>query len=363
MSDLPLVVVAMSGGVDSSVAAALLVEQGYRVVGMMLRLWNEPGRDDENRCCTPDAMNQARRVAAQICIPFYALDARDLFREKVVQAFLDGYSSGLTPNPCVVCNYFVKWGYLFDQAIAVGAELLATGHYARLNKNENGLVELKRAHDLHKDQTYFLSVLDQQRLKHTLFPLGEFTKAEVRELARKFKLEVAEKTDSQDLCFLGHQDYRQFLVRYSPSSVQPGPIINMRGEVVGSHQGLPFYTIGQRKGIEIASQKPLYVLQKDEEKNILVVGPEDELGSFELCASNMNWIAGQPPIDPVQVQAKIRYRAKLAPATIFPLADNRVRVVFDEKMRDITPGQVVVLYNNDIVLGGGLITKYFYRGS
>ena len=356
MSDLPLVVVAMSGGVDSSVAAALLVEQGYHVVGMMLRLWNEPGREGENRCCTPDAMSQARRVAAQIGITFYALDARDLFREKVVQAFLDEYSSGLTPNPCIVCNHFVKWDYLYNQAMAVGAEFLATGHYARLKMDENGLMELKRGRDLHKDQTYFLSILDQQRLKHTLFPLGEFSKTEVRELARKFKLEVAEKMDSQDLCFLGNQDYRQFLARYSPSSVRTGPIVDQHGKVIGSHQGLPFYTIGQRKGIEIASPKPLYVLQKDEEKNVLIVGPEDELGSTFLDANNMNWISGQPPINPLRVQVKIRYRAELAPATIFPLGENRVRVVFDEKIRDITPGQVVVLYNNDNVLGGGFIT-------
>jgi tRNA-uridine 2-sulfurtransferase len=357
MSDLPLVVVAMSGGVDSSVAAALLVEQGYRVVGMMLRLWNEPGRESENRCCTPDAMNQARRVAAQIGIPFYALDARDLFREKVVQSFLNEYSNGLTPNPCIVCNHFVKWGYLFEQAIAVGAQFLATGHYARLKLNENGLLELKRARDHHKDQSYFLSMLDQKRLKNTLFPLGEFSKSEIRELARTFNLEVAEKTDSQDLCFLGNQDYRQFLARYSPASVRPGQIIDQRGEVVGKHKGLPFYTIGQRKGIEIASPKPLYVLKKDEERNMLVVGPEDELGSNELFANNLNWIAGRAPITPLKAQVKIRYRAELASATIYPLAENQVRVVFDEKMRDITPGQVVVLYNDDSVLGGGFISK------
>jgi tRNA-uridine 2-sulfurtransferase len=357
MSDLPLVAVAMSGGVDSSVTAALLVEQGYRAVGMMLRLWNEPGRESENRCCTPDAMNQARRVAAQIGIPFYALDARDLFRDKVVQSFLNEYSNGLTPNPCIVCNHFVKWGYLFEQAMAVGAHFLATGHYARLNLDENGLVELKRARDLHKDQSYFLSILDQKRLKQTLFPLGEFSKTEVRGLARRFNLEVAEKTDSQDLCFLGNQDYRQFLARYSPSSIQPGLIVDQHGEVVGKHQGLPFYTIGQRKGIEIASTKPHYVLKKDEERNVLVVGPEDELGSYELFANNMNWIAGQAPITPLKAQVKIRYRSELAPSTIFPLAENRVRVVFDKKMRDITPGQVVVLYNNDSVLGGGFISK------
>jgi tRNA-uridine 2-sulfurtransferase len=357
MSNLPLVVVAMSGGVDSSVAAALLVEQGYRVAGMMLRLWNEPGREVENLCCTPDAVVQARRVAAKIGIAFFVLDARDLFREKVVQNFLDGYTSGLTPNPCIICNHFVKWGYLYDQAIAVGAEYLATGHYARLISEQNGKMILYRARDLHKDQSYFLSILDQERLRHTLFPLGDYSKLEVRGLARKFGFEVAERKDSQDLCFLGNQNYRQFLATFSPSSLRPGPIVDLSGKEVGRHQGLPFYTIGQRKGMEIASPKPLYVLHKDEEKNVLIVGPEEELGSYELIANNMNWIDGQPPATPLQVHAKIRYRADMAPAIVFPLENNGARVVFDKKMRDITAGQVVVLYNNDIVLGGGFIAK------
>ena len=357
MSDLPLVAVAMSGGVDSSVAAALLVEQGYPVVGMMLRLWSEPGMEGENRCCTPDALAEARRISARLGIPFYALDARELFRQTVVQSFLDGYSGGKTPNPCMVCNLQIKWGFLLEKARSVGAGYLATGHYARLTRDEQGKVVLLKGLDGHKDQSYFLSLLDQQQLSHTLFPLGEMQKTEVRQVAQRIGLEVAGKPDSQDLCFLGSQDYRQFLARHAPEVNRPGPIVNTQGEALGIHQGLAFYTVGQRKGLEIASPEPVYVLAKDYQSNRLVVGGESELGQRELYAEKMNWISGIPPKGPLRLQAKIRYRAKAAPVTVTPLEDGCAQAVFEDCQRDITPGQYVVFYNNDIVLGGGLIAS------
>jgi tRNA-specific 2-thiouridylase len=357
MSDLPLVAVAMSGGVDSSVAAALLVEQGYPVVGMMLRLWSEPGMEGENRCCTPDAVAEARRISARLGFPFYALDARELFHQQVVQSFLDGYSSGKTPNPCMVCNLQIKWGFLMEKVRSLGAEYLATGHYARLTRGEDGKVILMRGLDGHKDQSYFLSLLDQQQLSHTLFPLGEMQKSEVREIARRFSLEVASKPDSQDLCFLGSQDYRQFLSRHAPEVNRPGPIVNSKNEALGIHQGLAFYTIGQRKGLEIALPDPVYVLSKDYQSNRLIVGGENELGQRELYAEKMSWIAGNPPQGPLLLQAKIRYRAKLVPVTVTPLEDgSRAHALFEDCQRDITPGQYVVFYNNDIVLGGGIIS-------
>ena len=357
MSDLPLVAVAMSGGVDSSVAAALLVEQGYPVVGMMLRLWSEPGMEGENRCCTPDAVSEARRISARLGFPFYALDARELFRQQVVQSFLDGYSTGKTPNPCMVCNLHIKWGFLMEKARSLGAEYLATGHYARLSRAEDGQMVLMRGLDGRKDQSYFLSLLDQEQLAHTLFPLGELQKSEVRQIAQRFALEVASKPDSQDLCFLGSQDYRQFLSRHAPEVNRPGPIVNARDEALGIHQGLAFYTVGQRKGLEIASPEPLYVLAKDYPSNRLIVGSENELGQRELYAEAMNWISGTPPQGPLQLQAKIRYRAKPVPVTVTPLDQGeRAHAVFEDCQRDITPGQYVVFYNNDIVLGGGMIS-------
>jgi tRNA-specific 2-thiouridylase len=355
MSERPSVVVAMSGGVDSSVAAALLVDQGYPVVGMMLRLWSEEGCEDENRCCTPDAMAQARRVAAILGIPFYAVDGRERFRASVVQDFLEGYQRGLTPNPCIVCNRSVRWGYLLEQVQATGAEYMATGHYARLRQTPTGTVALLRARDERKDQSYVLSGLNQSQLAHTLLPLGEYTKPEVRELARKYRLPVAERPDSQDLCFLGQGDYRSFLTRHMPEAVRPGPIVTRGGRVLGEHQGLAFYTIGQRKGLGVASALPLYVLQKDLEGNRLVVGVESELGQQSMHVRAINWIAGEAPAENFVAEVKIRYKAAFAQATVFPLPGDRAKVVLAEPARDITPGQLAVFYDGEIVIGSGWI--------
>lgn len=350
----PTVVVAMSGGVDSSVAAALLVERGYRVIGMMLRLWSEPGMEEENRCCTPDAMAMARRVAAGLSIPFYAVDAQERFYDGVVQSFIEGYVQGVTPNPCIACNRFIRWGFLLERARAFGADYLATGHYARLDR-QGETVRLLRGIDLAKDQSYVLSALTQNQLRQSLFPIGEFAKPRVRELARQFNLPVADRADSQDLCFLARRDYRDFLARHAPQAIHPGPIVNSVGQVVGEHQGLAFYTIGQRKGLGIASPEPLFVLRKELQSNTLVVGPAAELGQCELSAEAVNWISGRPPSGEVRVQAKIRYKAAEAWAMVTPDGDDKAHVTFDQPLRDITPGQRVVFYQDEECLGGGTI--------
>ena len=355
MSEKPLVIVAMSGGVDSSVAAALLVEQGYSVAGMMLRLWSEPGSEENNRCCTPDAMSQARRVAAKLQIPFYALDVRETFREVVVQYFLDGYARGVTPNPCVVCNREIRWGFLYDQARAAGAEFLATGHYAQVARSQNGQVELHRGIDVLKDQSYVLSVIPQEKLRHSLFPIGGLHKPEVREIARSLGLAPAERPDSQDLCFLAGGDYRGFLARNAPSSLAPGSMIDESGQQIGKHEGLALYTIGQRKGLGLSSPEPMYVLGKDAATNTLRVGPQAQLGSDLLTASNLNWISGSPPQLPIEAQVKIRYKAKEAQALVESGSEDQVRVRFMQPVRDITPGQRIVFYQDQICLGGGTI--------
>ncbi len=345
----------MSGGVDSSVAAALLVERGYDVTGMMLRLWSEPGCEDSNRCCTPDAMALARRVAAKLGIPFYAVDAQEPFRARVVQAFLDGYSSGQTPNPCTVCNREIRWGLLLDRARALGADYLATGHYARLERDAAGNTRLLRGIDRGKDQSYVLSVLSQEQLRSTLLPIGEYDKPRIREIAREQNLPVADRPDSQDLCFLAGGDYRAFLQRHAPQVAQPGKIVNRQGVELGEHQGLAFYTIGQRKGIRIAAAEPYYVIDKDLVRNELIVGGLSELGRVELLASGVNWNSGAATQQPFAAEVKIRYTAREAAATVTPLGEHEARVTFAEPLRDITPGQRAVFYQGEVCLGGGMI--------
>jgi tRNA-specific 2-thiouridylase len=349
------VVIAMSGGVDSSVAAALLVEQGYEVIGMMLRLWSEPGAENENRCCTPDSMALARRVAASLGIPFYALDAQKAFYESVVAFFIDGYAKGVTPNPCLVCNRSIRWELLLNHALAFGADFMATGHYARLRYDPDDTVQLLRAKDSAKDQSYVLHILGQEQLAQALFPLGEFTKPQVRQMARDFNLPVAERSESQDLCFLGNGDYRSFFVRHSSRPPLPGEIRTRKGKVIGQHQGLAFYTIGQRKGLNIASPDPIYVLEKDISANALIVGNVDELGNQQLVAHSINWVSGGPPSHAFHAQVKIRYKSRDAWATINLVDSTQAQVNFDEPQRDITPGQAAVFYDGEVCLGGGLI--------
>jgi tRNA-specific 2-thiouridylase len=349
------VAVAMSGGVDSSVAAALLKQQGCDVVGMMLRLWSEPGREDSNRCCTPDAMAQARRVAAKLDIPFYVIDAKEIFRNTIVQYFLDGYARGETPNPCLLCNRQIRWTFLLDHALALGADFMATGHYVRRRTTDDGRHELLRSVDPLKDQSYVLHVLSQDKLSRALFPVGDYPKSEIRRLATEFGLPTAARPDSQDLCFLAGEDYRVFLRRNAGEMLQPGEVIRRDGSLMGHHNGLANYTIGQRKGLGITSNVPLYVISKEINSNRLVVGTRDELGSNELEAREVNWISGDSPHQPFRAEVKVRYTAKAVSALVIPDGSDQVKVRFDAAVRDVTSGQAAVFYQGDLLVGGGII--------
>jgi tRNA-uridine 2-sulfurtransferase len=353
------VVVAMSGGVDSSVAAALLVEQGYDVVGMMMRLWSDEsfGGAAYNRCCTPDQMNDARRIADKLGIPFYVLDTKEVFRNTIVEFFVDQHRAGVTPNPCMECNRHIRFTWLLNNALALDAQYLATGHYVRRVEDADGQFFIKKGVDEHKDQSYVLSVLGQEQLKHALFPVGEYAKPEVRQIAERFGLPTASKKDSQDLCFLGNGNYRDFLVKHAPDTMIPGPIVRKNGDVIGEHSGLVNYTIGQRKGLGVTSPEPLYVIGMNPYRNALIVGVREDLGGTQLTANRMNWATGAAPLEPFRAEVKIRYKAEAMPALVEPMGNDRMRVTFDEPLRDITPGQGAVVYDGEIVLGGGIIEK------
>lgn len=350
------VVVAMSGGVDSSVAAALLVEGGHDVVGMMMRLWSEPGKEGSNRCCTPDSMAQARRVAAKLGIPFYTIDAKDVFYEQVVQFFIDGYAQGVTPNPCLACNKQVRWEFLLNHARAFGADFMATGHYARLTRT-NGRIQILRAVDQFKDQSYVLHVLNQDQLSRAIFPLGDYTKTEIRQLAREFDLPVADRPDSQDLCFLGDGNYRDFLRRNSEIKPRKGKITDANGEDLGIHHGLEMYTIGQRRGLGISAGQPLYVINKDLQHNRLVVGTKNDLDQKQMSVHKINWVSIDAPVDSFKAQVKVRYTAQEVPARIHPDTLSSADVVFNSPISGITPGQAAVFYQGETCLGGGIITE------
>ena len=349
----------MSGGVDSSVAAALLVEQGYDVVGMMMRLWSEETVTGgaHNRCCTPEQMHDARRIADRLGIPFYVLDTRDVFRNTVVEYFIDQHRQALTPNPCLECNRHIRFAHLFNNALALDADYLATGHYARIDQGPDGLYRLRTGLDPAKDQSYVLSVMQQKHLRQTFFPVGEYPKPEVRELAARFGLPTASKQDSQDLCFLGDGDYRRFLSEHAPDVMQPGPIVLKNGTVIGEHSGLANYTIGQRKGLGVTYSEPLYVLATNPYRNALVVGTRDQLGRDWLTAKRMNWISGSAPPTSFRAEVKIRYKARAVPAWVEPLDEDRIAVRFDEPLRDIAAGQGAVIYDGDVCLGGGIIAR------
>ncbi len=353
------VVVAMSGGVDSSVAAALLVEQGYDVVGMMMRLWSEDatGGRIHNRCCTPDQMADARRIADRLGIPFYVLDTKDVFRNTVVEFFIDQHRQGVTPNPCMECNRHIRFDFLQKNALALDAEYLATGHYARIGRDEAGRYLLKKAIDEHKDQSYVLSVMGQEQLAHALFPVGDYSKPEIRQIAERFGLPTASKKDSQDLCFIGDGNYRRFLAEHAPDVMLAGPIVRSNGAVIGQHEGLVNYTIGQRKGLGVYSSEPLYVIGMNPYRNALVVGTQDELGQTELTANRVNWVGGEVPAERFRAEVKIRYKATPTPAWVEPQGADRMTVRFDSPLRDITPGQGAVVYGGDVCLGGGIIER------
>lgn len=349
------VVVAMSGGVDSSVAAGLLVEQGYDVTGMMLKMWMGDCGQADNACCTPESIAQAREVASLFHIPFYVIDVKESFKQNVVDYFIQAYQDGLTPNPCFQCNRTIKWGELLRKASEMGAEFMATGHYARIRKDENGLCHLIKGVDEKKDQTYALSGLTQSQLQHTIFPLGGLIKSEVREMARKYCLTVSEKEDSQDLCFVGAQGYRGFLKQYGTVLAKPGLIKNVSGDIVGEHQGLNQYTIGQRKGLGSGLGIPHYVISLDSNKNEVIIGTQDELGQNVILTNPFNWISGNHDKLFGTAQVKIRYKSITAPCNYTILEDSSIRIDLDKPVRDATPGQIAVLYNDDEVLGSGII--------
>ena len=299
-------------------------------------------------------MAQARRVAARLDIPFYVVDAKDVFHDTVVQYFLDGYGRGETPNPCLVCNRQIRWTFLLDHALALGADFMATGHYVR-KQTMNHIHYLLRAVDRKKDQSYVLHVLNQEKLARALFPVGDYPKPEIRAIAEKHGLPTASRKDSQDLCFLAGEDYRNFLQRHAAEMLKPGEIVTREGRSLGEHTGLANYTIGQRKGLGVAAPIPLYVLGKNAASNTLLVGTLEELGSRELIARDVNWVSGQEAQEPFRAEVKIRYTAREAWAQVTPLEGWHVKVQFEAPQRDITAGQAAVFYQGDVLLGGGII--------
>lgn len=345
------VVAALSGGVDSSVAAALLVEEGFEVIGVMMRLWPQ----DENRCCSLTALGDAERVASHLGIRFHLLDLHDEFKALVVDRFVAEYGMGRTPNPCLLCNGQIRFRRLLGTAKRLGARYVATGHYAQVIATGNQY-HLHKGADPDKDQSYVLYMLDQSSLSRVLFPVGRYTKEAIRGMAQRFALDVADKADSMDLCFVPDDGYRRFLRSRIPQAIRPGPILDQDGREIGRHEGLPLYTVGQRKGLGISSSEALYVIKLDAERNALVVGPGRELGRRKLQAAQVSYVGGDPPDGPTRVQAKIRYRAVPADAWWSPMPGRQASVTFDNPLRDITPGQAVVAYTGDVVLGGGIIS-------
>ncbi len=358
------IVVAMSGGVDSSVTAALLKQQGHDVIGVTLNVWPESSVDEVTRtkaCCGISAVDDARRVADLLDIPYYVLNFRELFREYVIADFVREYTRGRTPNPCVRCNQHVKFRPVLQRAAALGAEFVATGHYVRRDQDPlTGRYRLRKAADPSKDQSYVLFPMQQDELARTLFPLGDLPKTETRRLAVEFGLPVAKKPESMEICFVPDNKYGRYVEAAAPHAAQPGPIVDLQGRYLGEHPGITFFTVGQRKGLGLTSAEPLYVIDIDSERNALIVGADRDLYCRELVADDLNLVALHALDGPVRCRARIRYRMEEAPATIAPAPDageGVVRVVFDAPQRAVTPGQAVVFYDGDVVLGGATIAR------
>lgn len=366
------IAVAMSGGVDSSAAAAILKEAGHELVGFTMQLWNqnrglnvdENGDPLPSRCCSLDDVYDARRVAEELGFPFYVLNLERDFERDVVKPFVTGYLAGETPIPCVACNSRLKFASLDRLAQSLGCDKVATGHYARVRFDaEANRYRLLRGLDARKDQTYFLWELTQEQLSHAMFPLGEMSKGDVREAARQQGLAVAEKAESQEICFVPDGDYAGFIDRYleaegiAEQTPEAGDIVNTRGETIGTHQGVHRYTVGQRRGLGISHPLPLYVVRVDAGQNRVVVGEDAELLRDEFTAAGVNWVAFDEPHGDVRADVRVRYRHQESPATITPLANGRARVRFDQPQRAIAPGQATVFYRGEEVVGGGWIVK------
>ncbi|TNF50494.1 tRNA 2-thiouridine(34) synthase MnmA [bacterium] len=349
------VIVAMSGGVDSSVAAALLLEQGYRVVGVTMLLWDGEAHGIESGCCGTQDLSDARAVCSHLGINHYSMDLRQEFMDDVVEPFIRTYLTGQTPNPCILCNEHLKFRYLLNKALAVGAGKLATGHYARVIGN--GSRRLARGLDSSKDQSYFLYPVDQSVLGHLLLPLGELSKEEVRQRAGDLGLKVHEKPDSQEICFIPPGGLKEFIRDSGEAHIRPGPVLDMEGNSLGTHDGVCYYTVGQRKGLGIANREPLYVVKIDAETNTVVLGPRNEATSRELTVDRARWIAGESPPALFRASVQIRHRHTPAPCLVQIGKEGSMKAVFDEPQHGVAPGQAAVVYDGDYVLGGGWISE------
>jgi tRNA-uridine 2-sulfurtransferase len=349
------VLVAMSGGVDSSVVAYLLKKQGYDVIGVHMLLWDHVGECETNRtdgCCSPLDAADARLVANSLGIPFYIFNYEDTFQEKVVQNFINRYLAGQTPNPCALCNTFLKFDLLLDRATKLGCDFIATGHYIQNIPDADGIFHLYQGVDTNKDQSYFLYTLQQPILSKLLFPLGGFTKLEVRALANEAGLLTAKKKESMEICFVPNKDYGAFIEKHAnPASIICGNIIHKNGHLFGKHQGIHLFTVGQRKGLRIAHPTPLYVLSVDPLTGNVVVGEEQDLYKNQAIFHNSTWVNPKPPTGPVQV--KIRYKTQPVPAVLEKLENGYFKLLFDTPQRAVTPGQVAAIYHNNELLGGG----------
>jgi tRNA-specific 2-thiouridylase len=349
------IVVAMSGGVDSSVAAALLATEGHDVIGLSMQLYDQRDGQTFGSCCTLDDLYDARRVAHALGIPHYILNFERRFQETVISDFVREYAAGRTPLPCAHCNSDLKFATLLERARGLGADRVATGHYARVERCVNGRWGLKRSLDTEKDQSYFLFALTQDQLAAARFPVGALRKPEVRDAARRLGLQVAEKPDSQEICFLPHGDHASFVARHEPSVARAGAIVDERGRLLGGHEGVHRFTVGQRKGLGIATGMPLYVLRLDAQSGTVTVGPREALERTTLTASGVNWMATDAPSAWVRASAQIRHRHRAAPGRVRGLSDTRAEFVFDTPQPAVAPGQAVVFYDGDLVLGGGWI--------